>query len=449
MRAGALPVARAEAASGLSPASSAQAATARAAASISAICVGNMSRNRPEMRQVTSTRGRADARHRQHFDAGDAAGGGVPLRAAAHQRQALGDLLAAGAQAGAAPQVDHQRARPVAVILKIAAQHIIGGGLAEVEGGRRRHGARIGGEQVAAGRQHVGAAARRRARRPGADVAAVECRQQRDALRLRAGAAHFVRLVFRGAAIDMQPVLDREILEVAKPGVDAAQRLVRRVGPGNAGLRGKAVFRGRLDNQRRQTVAAAAVEAVGLRIFVDQPFELLLVLVQTGGDGRRRQMAERDRGDAALGLRGLAGIADDEGIDDRQCAGDDLGEAVLAQRHGLARQPFQRAMRADMDQRMAAEALPQPQAEGDERVARRQRRIVIVGAAVGGTAAIRRERDGDIAEGAPRETGKAERLGTLAACHAGRVAPLARFLAPLGERWRAKQAGEGVTSTLR
>ncbi len=46
------------AASGLSEASSSRAATAAAAASISAICVGNMSRNRPEMRQVTSTRGR-------------------------------------------------------------------------------------------------------------------------------------------------------------------------------------------------------------------------------------------------------------------------------------------------------------------------------------------------------------------------------------------------------
>ncbi len=64
------------------------------------------------------------------------------------------------------------------MILQIAAQNILGGGLAEVESGRRRHGARVGGEQVAAGRQHVGAAARRRAGRPGADVAAVKRRQQ-------------------------------------------------------------------------------------------------------------------------------------------------------------------------------------------------------------------------------------------------------------------------------
>ena len=48
-------------ASGLSPSASSRAATAPTAASISAIWAGNMSRNRPEMRQVTSTRGRPSA----------------------------------------------------------------------------------------------------------------------------------------------------------------------------------------------------------------------------------------------------------------------------------------------------------------------------------------------------------------------------------------------------
>ncbi len=69
------------------------------------------------------------------------------------------------------------------------------------------------------------------------------------------------------------------------------------------------VFCGGLDDQLCQPVAAAAVEPVGLRIFVDQPLELLLVLVQPGRGQRRRQMAERHGGDAPLGLRGLAGIA--------------------------------------------------------------------------------------------------------------------------------------------
>ena len=180
-------------------------------------------------------------------------------------------------------------------------------------------------------------------------------------------------------------------------GVGRRRRRLRAARPG---------LRGRLDDQLRQPVAAAAVEPVGLRIFVDQPLELLLVLVEPGAGQRRRQMAERDGGDAALGLRGLAGIADDEGIDDRQRAGDDLGKAGLAQRDRLAGQPFQRAMGADMDEGMAAERLPQPQAEGEQRMARRQRRVVIVGAAVGGPAAIRRQRHGDVAEGARRGRGR-------------------------------------------
>ena len=137
-----------------------------------------------------------------------------------------------------------------------------------------------------------------------------------------------------------------------------------------------------LDDQFCQPVAAAAVEPVGLRVFVDQPLQRLLAFVEPGAGQRRRQVADGDRGNAPLGLRRLAGIADDEGIDDRQRAGDDFGKAVFAERHGLARQPFQRAVRADMDERVAAEAFPQPQAEGDQRMARRQLRVVIVGAAV-------------------------------------------------------------------
>ena len=98
-------------ASGFSSSASSRAATACTAASISAICAGKRSRNSPEMRQVTSTRARPDRGGRQHFDAGDAAAGMIPDRPAAHQRKTLRDLLAAGAQSGAAPQIDHHRAR--------------------------------------------------------------------------------------------------------------------------------------------------------------------------------------------------------------------------------------------------------------------------------------------------------------------------------------------------
>ena len=81
----------------------------------------------------------------------------------------------------------------------------------------------------------------------------------------------------------------------------------------------------------------------------------------------------------ALGLRGFARIADDERVDHRQRAEHRLGEAGRGQRHGLAGQPFQRAVRAHVDH--GIEIVLQPEAERHQGVARRQGRIVIVGAA--------------------------------------------------------------------
>ncbi len=55
-------------------------------------------------------------------------------------------------------------------------------------------------------------------------------------------------------------------------------------------------------------------------------------------------------------------------------------------------------MRAEMDQRLGLQAMTQPEAEGEQRVVRRQRGVVIVGAPVGGPATVGGERDGDVAE---------------------------------------------------
>ena len=75
----------------------------------------------------------------------------------------------------------------------------------------------------------------------------------------------------------MQAVLDREVLEVAQPRIDTAQGLVGRLGAVDARLaRQSAALRG-LDDQFRQTLAAAAIESVGLRVFVDQALELARV----------------------------------------------------------------------------------------------------------------------------------------------------------------------------
>ena len=120
-------------------------------------------------------------------------------------------------------------------------------------------------------------------------------------------------------------------------------------------------------------------------------------------------MADGDGGDAALGLRGLAGIVDDEGIDDRHGAKKRAGGAGFRKRRGLARQPFERAVRAEMDQRIDARLLAEPEIEGDVGVPRRQVRIVIGGFAVCHVAALGLQADQKIAMGGYRQGNRAVR----------------------------------------
>ena len=63
----------------------------------------------------------------------------------------------------------------------------------------------------------------------------------------------------------------------------------------DAGLARQAAALRALDDQPRETLAPAAVEAVGLGVFVDQPLELARVAGQVRADQRRRQMADASR----------------------------------------------------------------------------------------------------------------------------------------------------------
>ena len=119
-----------------------------------------------------------------------------------------------------------------------------------------------------------------------------------------------------------------------------------------AAVGGKPAGPGALDDLLFEVAQPPAVEAVGFGIFLDQAFELGQRAVQSRGAERRRQMADRDGGQPALGLHRLAGIVDDEGIDHRQRAQHALGPALGRQRQRLAGQPFERAVRAEMDQRV-------------------------------------------------------------------------------------------------
>jgi hypothetical protein len=98
----------------------------------------------------------------------------------------------------------------------------------------------------------------------------------------------------------------------------------------------------------------------------------------------------------AFGLRGLARIADDEWVEDRQCPDDGIRKARRCERHGFAGEPFQRAVGAHMDQRISPEDVSQPQPECHQGMARWQRRIVIIGPSIIRTPAVGRQRHNDI-----------------------------------------------------
>jgi hypothetical protein len=72
----------------------------------------------------------------------------------------------------------------------------------------------------------------------------------------------------------MQPVLQREVLEVAQPRIDLAQRLVGMHIARKSGFRCEpGALRG-FDDEPRQTLAPAPIKTVGHRIFVHQALEL-------------------------------------------------------------------------------------------------------------------------------------------------------------------------------
>ena len=152
------------------------------------------------------------------------------------------------------------------------------------------------------------------------------------------------------------------------------------------------------ENERRDGARPARIERLRLREFIEQTLELERCAMRPGGDQRRRQMADRDRADAALGLRGFARIVDDERIDDRRRAEQNFGRATFAERDRLARQPFERAVRAELNDRVDLLLAGEPEIERDIGVARRQIEIVIVALARERVAAVGLNRDDELAK---------------------------------------------------
>ena len=178
----------------------------------------------------------AQHRQRQHLEAADAVRRRVPGRTAADERESLREIVAAGAHGRRAPEVDDDPLRPVAVVLRMAGQHLLGRAPPDLPGVAGRGRARIDGVEIAPGRQHVEAPPRRRAGRSGGDEASAErpdepeqfggaagghaLGQRRARGRVSIDAGEAVGAVGR-AAEHMQAVADPHVLEVAEPGVES------------------------------------------------------------------------------------------------------------------------------------------------------------------------------------------------------------------------------------
>ena len=135
---------------------------------------GKASRKKPEMRTVTSIRGRPSSCGRDDLDAGHAARLARPHRPHAEQREDLGGVVALGAHGARAPGDEADHPRQLAVVCDVALEQRLRQPPARLPRQLRRQRPGIDRIEVAPGRQDVDAAARRAAARPGGDVAAVQ-----------------------------------------------------------------------------------------------------------------------------------------------------------------------------------------------------------------------------------------------------------------------------------
>ena len=107
------------------------------------------------------------------------------------------------------------------------------------------------------------------------------------------------------------------------------------------------------------------VEGLGLIMFVHQLLEAGDVAVAVGGGHCRYQVVDYGGVGAALGLGTLAGVVDDERVEQWHIVQGHFGVAGGRQSDAFARQPFQSAVLAHVNDGVGAENIPNPAVIGD------------------------------------------------------------------------------------
>lgn len=192
-------------------------------------------------------------------------------------------------------------------------------------------------------------------------------------------------LALRGAAQDVQAVADLGVLDLAQPAVDVQQEVVEAVVL-RALLEAQVVVELRRLDQRPDLGADRGqlrrVHGGDLRVLVEQLLQAGDVAVRVGAGHRRHQVVDEGGVDAPLGLRALARVVDEEGVDQGDVAERRVRAAGGGQAGVLAGQPLQVAVLAQVDHGVGAEAAVlragRDPAVGREVVVRRRQIGVVV-----------------------------------------------------------------------
>ena len=180
----------------------------------------------------------------------------------------------------------------------------------------------------------------------------------------------------------MEAVADLQLLDLAQVIVDAREMLGGGIAGIDAEIAGEAQGLAALEDPLAEVGQAAGIECGRLVVLVDQGLELRELAPALGTGHGWGEVVDNDRSRTALGLGALAGVVDDERVEVGHRPEHGLGQAGGGKGGGLAGQPFEVAVLAKMDDRMRAEAVAQPEVEGEIAVRRRQVRRVIGGVGV-------------------------------------------------------------------
>jgi hypothetical protein len=156
----------------------------------------------------------------------------------------------------------------------------------------------------------------------------------------------------------VQAVADEDVLDLAQVAVDVQQEVVELLVGGR--LRHVQVvvqLRGRDEVPDLATDGRelARVHRLHLGVLVEQLLELRHLVVALGPRHRRHQVVDDGGVTAALGLRALARVVDDERVEQRQVAEHRVGRAA-ADRPSPCRQPLERPVLAEVDDGVRPEA---------------------------------------------------------------------------------------------